>query len=265
MSSHNYLHLIAEYDQHGTDIKRLIGSIISSLARIELLHNSDAQQQELNHLSRAYPFVELMYSLDVQGHQLMNTAYSPKVSQRHRRTLGKGSDRSHRPYFAAAQANNESVTVTDPYLSSATQLPAISAVYRFPSEGDQPGGYLVLNVNLQKMIAFLNGDHVRHLFHPLFQTVFSVIGGLLLIVSIILLGAAIQNLVEIFTRQRNVVTESFGIVVLITLGLAIFDLGKTIIEEEVFVHKDIHHHGSTRRTITRFMSAILIAVSIESL
>ena len=31
------------------------------------------------------------------------------------------------------------------------------------------------------------------------------------------------------------------------------------------MHKDIFRHSSTRRTITRFVAAILIAVSIESL
>jgi len=31
------------------------------------------------------------------------------------------------------------------------------------------------------------------------------------------------------------------------------------------MHKDIFRHSSTRRTITRFVGAILIAVSIESL
>ncbi len=31
------------------------------------------------------------------------------------------------------------------------------------------------------------------------------------------------------------------------------------------MHKDIFRHSSTRRTITRFIAAILIAISIESL
>jgi hypothetical protein len=47
--------------------------------------------------------------------------------------------------------------------------------------------------------------------------------------------------------------------------LAVFDLGKTILEEEVLMHKDIFRHSSTRRTITRFISTILIAISIEAL
>ncbi|MFT2111563.1 hypothetical protein [Marinomonas sp. 2405UD68-3] len=52
---------------------------------------------------------------------------------------------------------------------------------------------------------------------------------------------------------------------MITLGLAIFDFGKTILEEEVLVSIDINHYNSTRWTIMRFMSAIIIAVSIEAL
>ena len=59
--------------------------------------------------------------------------------------------------------------------------------------------------------------------------------------------------------------KPFGIIIFLTLALAIFDLGKTTLEEEVLLHKDIYRHSSTRRTITRFIAAILIAVSIESL
>ncbi len=42
-------------------------------------------------------------------------------------------------------------------------------------------------------------------------------------------------------------------------------MGKTILEEEVLLHKDIFRHSAIRRTITRFIAAILIAVSIEGL
>jgi uncharacterized protein YacL len=59
--------------------------------------------------------------------------------------------------------------------------------------------------------------------------------------------------------------KPFGVIIFLTLALAIFDLGKTILEEEVLMHKDIFRHSSTRRTITRFIAAILIAVSIEAL
>ena len=263
--SRNHLQLIGEFDRYGPDIRRLIGSIISSVARLDLLTNLQAQQLELQELSRAYPFLELMYSLDATGRQLLNTAYSPTVSQRKNRVLGQGSDRSPRPYFQVAFENPSPVTVTDPYLSSATRLPAISAVYRFNGESEKTRGFLVLNISLHKLIAYLQGDQLRHHFHPLFQSVYALMGGLLLVVAGVLLWAALRDLWGIVTQQQDLVTESFGLVVLITLAMAIFDLGKTIIEEEVFLDKNLNHLGSTRRTISRFMSAILIAVSIEAL
>ena len=263
--SRNHLQLISEFDRYGADIRRLIGSIISSLARTELLNDLSAQRAELQELSRAYPFLELMYSLDASGRQLLNTAYSPTVSQRKNRVLGQGSDRSHRPYFQAASENAGCITVTEPYLSSATRFPAISAVYRFEGESNRPLGFLVLNISLHKLIAYLQGDQMRHYFHPFFQSIYALMGVLLLLVAGVLLWAAMSDLWAIVSQQQDLVTESFGLVVLITLAMAIFDLGKTIIEEEVFLDKNLNHLGSTRRTISRFMSAILIAVSIEAL
>ena len=88
---------------------------------------------------------------------------------------------------------------------------------------------------------------------------------LLVLVSGLLLYSAGSSLFEVIYKHTNTATQAFSTVILITLGLAIFDLGKTILEEEVLLHKDIHHQGSSRRTISRFMSAIVIAVSIESL
>lgn len=87
--------------------------------------------------------------------------------------------------------------------------------------------------------------------------------------AVLLLGyAALRELTEIFTATHgsaDLHLKPFGVIIFITLGLAVFDLGKTILEEEVLMHKDVYRHSSTRRTITRFMAAILIAVSIEGL
>ena len=51
----------------------------------------------------------------------------------------------------------------------------------------------------------------------------------------------------------------------LTLALAVFDFEKIIPEEEVFIPRDIYRHSSTQRTITRFISAVLIALLLEEL
>lgn len=175
-----------------------------------------------------------------------------------------GSDRSNRPYYSSARDNHRATTVTSPYLSSATHQLALSAVQRY-TDAQGKVNYLVINFNLEKLISFLNGDELRRRIHPVFQVVYGVIGVLLVLVAGLLLFSAGSSLIEVIYQHTNTATQAFSTVILITLGLAIFDLGKTIIEEEVLLHKDIHHQGSSRRTISRFMTAIVIAVSIESL
>ena len=66
----------------------------------------------------------------------------------------------------------------------------------------------------------------------------------------LLLYSALETLFSVFYRDGNMVTGTFGIVIIIPLGISIFDLGKTILEEEVLVNKNIHHHDSTRHTIS---------------
>lgn len=265
MSSHNHLRLLEQYQQHADSIHSLMESMMTSLGGEKLLNDRQAQQEAVERLSRYYPFVELIYSLDAEGIQLMDSVYGPHVSERSRRPPGQGNDRSHRPYVAALRASQAEVVVTRPYLSSATHRLAVSAAQRFLDGEGRDRGFLVINFNLQKLIAYLNGDALRSRVHPLFQGIYGLIGALLVLVAALLLYSAVGSLIHAFSLGKELATGAFGIVILITLGLAIFDLGKTILEEEVLTAKDIHHSDSTRRTITRFMSAIVIAVSIEAL
>lgn len=264
MTPRNYLYLLKKYDEYQPQIERLLESIITALPPTKLESSNEHLVEMVNRLHLSYPFVELLYCVDEKGMQTTESAAAPNIADSKRREPGLNSDRSNRVYYTSARDNVSPTTVTQPYLSSATHQLAISAVQRYVSLGGA-NAYLVINFNLEKLITFLNGDSLRRVVHPFFQIIYGIIGGLLVVVSGLLLFSAIQSLVDVVHEHTNTATQAFHLVILITLGLAIFDLGKTILEEEVLLHKDIHHSGSTRRTISRFMSAIVIAVSIESL
>jgi hypothetical protein len=264
MTPRNYLYLLKKYDEYKLQIERLLESIITALGPNRLETSNEMLNELVNKLHKSYPFVELIYCLNAQGLQITESAAAPKIADSKRREPGMNSDRSHRVYYTQAHTNQMNTTVTQPYLSSATHQLAISAVQRFMGANTETR-YLVINFNLEKLITFLNGDSLRRVVHPFFQVIYGVIGVMLVIVSALLIYSAGQSLYEMIHEHTNTATQAFQSVILITLGLAIFDLGKTILEEEVLLHKDIHHSGSTRRTISRFMSAIVIAVSIESL
>jgi hypothetical protein len=164
--------------------------------------------------------------------------------------------------------NSDEVIITEPYLSSASRNLCISTAIKLRDTDHKVTGYIVLDSDLTEIIGFLMGDNMRRRFQPFFKTVYSLIVlGLFCVVGI-LLYSAFSEMAPLFMHGETVKDAHltpFGVIIFLTLGLAIFDLGKTTLEEEVLMHKDIFRHSSTRRTITRFMAAILIAVSIEAL
>lgn len=264
MTPRNYLYLLRKYDEYQPQIDRLLASIVTALMPRKLETDPDQLKNTVNRLHQSYPFVELLYCLDERGMQTTVSAAAPGTDDSKRTEPGLCSDRSNRAYYTSAVNNEKVSTVTAPYLSNATHQLAISAVQRYTTVEDKTG-FLVINFNLEKLITFLNGDDFRRRVHPIFQIVYAVIGVMLVMVAGLLLYEAGVAMFQVLNKHINAPIQIFGTVILITLGLAIFDLGKTILEEEVLLHKDIHHEGSTRRTISRFMSAIVIAVSIESL
>ena len=265
MAIMSYVSVIERYHEHGAAIRELLASMLTGIAEPSMLTNHNAQCEALAALAKHYPFVHLLYTLDAQGKQ-----NSDNVRVQGRRVFaetGRGRDRSQRPYFLLAQ-KNESVVVTEPYLSNAGGHLCVTAALRLLEQESGKINYLALDIDLAKTVAFLMGDMSRRRFLPLFKTIYClIVVGLFTVVGV-LLYAAFYDVLSLFRFDHTpaqLQLQPFSVIVVLTLALAIFDLGKTVLEEEVLMHKDIFRHSSTRRTITRFIAAILIAVSIEAL
>jgi hypothetical protein len=61
------------------------------------------------------------------------------------------------------------------------------------------------------------------------------------------------------------IKDVFEATILLTLALAIFDLAKTLIEEEVLGRVKDYNPSGTHKTMVRFLGSIIIALSIEAL
>jgi len=266
MPAMSYLSTIERYHEYREAIRELLGSILSGIGNSRLLSETDALRDAMCDISRHYPFVSLIFTLDAAGLQTSDNVYCP-LSNRERRGKGRGADRSQRPYFVLAR-EAPGVVVTEPYLSTASGMLCISAAIRCPGPQTEGSGFVVLDIDLAQTIEFLMGDLARRRFQPAFRAIYALIVAGLFSVVALLLWAAFSQVAGLFGGEMHgdaLHLKPFGVIVYLTLALAIFDLGKTILEEEVLMHKDIFRHSSTRRTITRFVAAILIAVSIEAL
>jgi len=268
MSKMSHINVIEKYLEHRSAIRQLLASIFSCFANEKMFAQSQQElTEQLDSLCNYYPFVSLLYLLDEKGKQVSMNVSGKNF--RHIQKTGQGSDRSNQPYYLMAMNSNK-IVVTEPYLSSVRRELCLSASIKINNPDGTVQGVIVLDIDLAATLDFLTGDSKRVHFDPYFKAVYSVIVLGLFSVALLLLylaGKECWNVLEtLFSGHEN---ENkllpFGVVIYLTLALAIFDLGKTTLEEEVLLYKDILRHSSTRRTITRFIAAIIIAVSIEAL
>ena len=128
-------------------------------------------------------------------------------------------------------------------------------------------GMVVVDSEFDRALALLEEDDIRRGFEPYFKFFYILFSLGLLAVSMALGLHAVLSLGPVWSSAASPgdFAAPFQATILFTLALAVFDLAKTIFEEEVLLRKDIRRHSTTRRTLTRFIAAILIAVSIEGL
>ncbi|MDP3009382.1 MAG: Cache domain protein [Methylococcales bacterium] len=266
MSKMSHINVIEKYEEHRLAIHHLLASILRFFADRKMFEQSQEELvAQFNSLYDYYPFISLFYLLDADGKQV--TACIKGKHVKSHAEMGVGADRSNRPYYLAA-LNSDNVVITEPYLASVRRELCLSASVKMLNDDDSVKGYVVLNIDLNETLSFLTGDSRRILFEPYFKAMYSfIVLGLFSVAGVLMYTAALECIkvaLSLFSAHQDIEIP-FGVVIYLTLALAIFDLGKTTLEEEVLLYKDILRHSSTRRTITRFIAVIIIAVSIEAL
>ncbi|MBQ4798238.1 general glycosylation pathway protein [Pseudoalteromonas sp. MMG006] len=259
MARMSYISSVERYHEYEHVIHSLLESILMSI------EDGLTKERDTRYLVKQYPFLELQYCLNEQGLQQGNNVCFKRAYAKKLGTSGNQQDLSERPYFLQSKAN-DAVCFTDPYISIATHHLCISAIKELKKPINNQH-YLVVDVSLTQLIEFIMGDTARANMSPYFKAGYGVIVACLFGLVLFLLNIVFSDIYALLTHvdTSSDPLEPFSIIIYITLALAVFDLGKTILEEEILMHKDIFRHSSTRRTITRFISTVLIAISIEAL
>lgn len=152
-----------------------------------------------------------------------------------------------------------------PYISSDKGKPTVTVAKRI---GDNK--ILVLDFNLMRLLEemrYINGNH-SNFFDFVTKFVYTTIGYSMTLFSLILTFYGVYNTIGYFlakAHNASLFTIIFKSTIALTLGLAIFDLAKNLLEHEVY-YKDrsTTEHGGVKLLI-KFLTSIIIALSIESL
>lgn len=225
----------------------------------EGLEREDLEKEEkIEEFFISYPFVELYYILDKNGVQISDNYINPIFLKRIA-IGGKGVDRSDRTYYKKVVEEKRCI-VTKPYKSISS--PDITATVAIPiKREDEIDMIICLDLNIKAIEKMFEKNTLKTKFEIVTKLSYGLFSIFLILISLKMLFFGVWQIFQISFDEGHI----FESVILITLSIAIFDLAKTIFEEEVILYKDPRRHSEIRKTITRFLASIIIAVSIEAL
>jgi len=106
---------------------------------------------------------------------------------------------------------------------------------------------------------------VQRLFAFLINSIHLFAALLLIIMSLLIMGWAMYEVIASMPLMGEFIPRMLQSVGAIVISAAIIDVAQYMIEEEVFMNKELRDPREARRTLTKIIVIITIAVSIEGL
>ncbi|WP_345973662.1 hypothetical protein [Sulfurimonas diazotrophicus] len=243
-------------------MKRIVNQFRQHRHAIEMFLRNRVEDDRFNFEDEAgirtafshLPFLQMIYLI---GPDLKQT--SPNYYRRGRDVTRVGTDKSH--YFANINLENFSTYMTSPYIHHITGDSSVTLV-----TADGEGGFVVFDFNLLKLLEALRLIEHNSRFERFKLIVYALGGSTLVAVSLFLILYGAYTFAYVFFHTADAMLhEVFKAIIAITLGMAIFDLAKTILENEVMYKNAGRQREGQYALLGKFLVSIIIALSIESL
>lgn len=203
---------------------------------------------------------EGVYLLDSHGVQV-----GPTYTAHGELDTDIGKIRADRAYYYRA-AREGRCTITDPYPSLITGNLTVTASAPIYCENGNLKYIACIDMPLQDVLNISHLNLTDTLYSKLFKYSYTVFAFALMGIALLLFVHGVQSFfVEEITFTHLAIEKMFKATILLTLSLAIFDLAKTLIEEEVIGQHKEHNISEPHKTMVKFLGSIIIALSIEAL
>ena len=203
---------------------------------------------------------EGVYLLDNKGVQV-----TPTYSANRELEEDAGKIRADRAYYYRA-VREERCTITDPYPSLITGELTVTASAPIFCENGNLKYVACLDMPLNEVLKISHLNTYDTFFSQLFKYSYGLFAFALIAVALLLFVHGVQSFfVQEITFSHLAIDEMFKATILLTLSLAIFDLAKTLIEEEILGRHKEQNIAGPHKTMVKFLGSIIIALSIEAL
>jgi hypothetical protein len=238
--------LVKVYQEHKRDIEHFI---------IDNIHNNGIitlENSSLEGFFKTFKSLQLLYLTDENYQQS-----SPNFSRISTDISRISTNRSY--IFKKRTLNEDGEYISSPYICSKSGNLILTVIKKVKDK------YLVMDFNLVELL-----EELGFVTHALFFTkfnkfIYGLIGYGLAFLSSILIFYAIVSFYDYFMDSISLINASFKSIISLTLGLAIFDLGKNLLEHEVIYKGNNPNQKNDSTMFIKFIISIITALSIEAL
>lgn len=211
-------------------------------------------ESEVKNIFKKLPCLSDLYVMDEKGVQTTPTWRRGS----HDASL-QGSDRGY--FINRIQFDDHGNYVSSPYICANSGQPKVSVARKFSD-----GKIVVFDLDVVAVMTKMHLIDSDRLISKLSVWVYALLGGGLVLLALFLgIYGLIGFAKALMSFGDETLQHVFKSIIGITLAIAIYDLAKTILEQEVFFRSLTLEEGHEYATLTKFLTSIIIALSIESL
>jgi len=204
------------------------------------------------------PFINAAYVLDAKGMQISKLITLKKEYEKVMIEVNQ----ANRTYFYKAVKEKKCI-LTDPYPSLIGGDMVVSAAYPIFNSKGELLYVAVIDIPLREVLEFLREEKGEKWFHNFNRFVYGMFSLALFSIVVLLFIDGVKMFFSYNLAQLDV-KKMFESTILLTLSLALFDLVKTLVSEEVIEEKE-EHPFAIHKTMIKFLGSIVIALAIEGL
>ena len=105
----------------------------------------------------------------------------------------------------------------------------------------------------------------RNFLHNFSNYFFLIMGIAFIVSSISVISIALWRVLSCYSQGCDLLIRLIDFVGFLIIGVAIFDVGRYLLEEEVLRDRELRSPKEARQSLTKFMVIIVIAVTLEAL
>ena len=237
------------YRNNIDDIENFLIETIKNMGSLKQKESSNFEK-----LFQVFPSLELAYICDKESlKQTSANIYRKKTTQ-----TQVGNSRKY--LLNKVIFNEDGLSISQPYISSATGDTCITVAKK---ENDK---IYFLDFKLTALLQRLGLIEIHKEFNFISKIFYFITASIMMLLALFTVSYSFFEFINALFFKTGLSIESiFKPVIALTLGLAIFDLAKTILEQEVVFKSYSKNSKSEYKVLIKFSITIIIALLIESL